>query len=78
MDKILKAYLRLLREASITHDNTGLCMEEEGIRCKLWFAKSPDLNTIQHMWGSLGRVIACRQPTSWTPHVLKLLLQEEW
>ncbi|GFX22319.1 transposable element Tcb2 transposase [Trichonephila clavipes] len=43
-----------------------------------WSACSPDMNPIDHVWDTLGRRVAGRQPPPQTFKELKRALLEEW
>ncbi|GFU62522.1 transposable element Tc3 transposase [Trichonephila clavipes] len=52
-------------------------LESEDIERMDWPARSPDLNTIKHVWDFLGRrLAACTLPPS-TIRELRLALQDE-
>ncbi|GFV61028.1 transposable element Tcb1 transposase [Trichonephila clavipes] len=51
--------------------------EEEIVRVE-WPACSPDLNPIEHVWDTLGRRVAGRQPPLQTLQELEIALLEEW
>ncbi|GFX20658.1 transposable element Tcb2 transposase [Trichonephila clavipes] len=50
----------------------------EGIVRMEWQTCSPDMNPIEHVWDSLGRRVAGRQPPPQTLQELERALLEEW
>ncbi|GFT82839.1 transposable element Tc1 transposase [Trichonephila clavipes] len=53
-------------------------LESEDIERMDWPARSPDLNTIEHVWHFLGRCLAARTLPPVTIRELRLALQDEW
>ncbi|GFV93797.1 transposable element Tcb2 transposase [Trichonephila clavipes] len=53
-------------------------LESEDIERMDWPARSPDLNTIEHVWDFLGRHLAARTLPPVTIRELRLALQDEW
>ncbi|GFU32159.1 transposable element Tcb2 transposase [Trichonephila clavipes] len=53
-------------------------LESEDIERMDWPARSPDLNTIEHVWDFLGRRLAARTLPPVTIRELRLALQDEW
>ncbi|GFY25793.1 transposable element Tc3 transposase [Trichonephila clavipes] len=53
-------------------------LESEDIERMDWPARSPDLNTIEHVWDLLGRRLAARTLPPVTIRELRLALQDEW
>ncbi|GFX10090.1 transposable element Tc3 transposase [Trichonephila clavipes] len=53
-------------------------LESEDIERMDWPARSPDLNTIEHVWDFLGRRLAARTLPPVTIQELRLALQDEW
>ncbi|UYV70798.1 hypothetical protein LAZ67_8000671 [Cordylochernes scorpioides] len=43
-----------------------------------WPARSPDLNSIEHVWDNLGRRISSLQPPPRNTHELETALTQEW
>ncbi|KAH0808281.1 hypothetical protein GEV33_014510 [Tenebrio molitor] len=43
-----------------------------------WPAKSPDMNTIEHVWDMLGKRVKARIPPPQTTQALQTMLLEEW
>ncbi|GFX24447.1 transposable element Tcb1 transposase [Trichonephila clavipes] len=54
------------------------CLQSEDITCMDWPAYSPDLNLIEHVWDTLGRRIAARQPNPTCLPELRRALLDEW
>ncbi|GFV06509.1 transposable element Tcb2 transposase [Trichonephila clavipes] len=86
-NEILLPYVRLFRGAMglqfLFMDDNAPChrtvaaeqlLESEDIEHMDWPARSPDLNTIEHVWDFLGRRLAA--PV--TIRELRLALQDEW
>ncbi|GFV40906.1 transposable element Tc3 transposase [Trichonephila clavipes] len=68
-------------------DDNALChrtvaaeqlLESEDIERMDWLALSPYLNSIEHVWGFLGRRLAARTLPPVTIRELRLALQDEW
>ncbi|GFX90769.1 transposable element Tcb2 transposase [Trichonephila clavipes] len=53
-------------------------LESEDIERMDWPARSPDLNSIEHVWDFLGRRLAARTLPPVTIQELRLALQDEW
>ncbi|GFV08242.1 transposable element Tcb2 transposase [Trichonephila clavipes] len=53
-------------------------LESEDIERMDWPARSPDLNTIEHVWDFLGRRLAARTLPPVTIRELRMALQDEW
>ncbi|GFV93889.1 transposable element Tcb2 transposase [Trichonephila clavipes] len=53
-------------------------LESEDIERMDWPARSPDLNTIEHVWEFLNRRLAARTLPPVTIRELRLALQDEW
>ncbi|GFU18169.1 transposable element Tc3 transposase [Trichonephila clavipes] len=53
-------------------------LESEDIERMDWPARSPDLNSIEHVWNFLGRRLAARTLPPVTIRELRLALQDEW
>ncbi|GFX28244.1 transposable element Tcb1 transposase [Trichonephila clavipes] len=53
-------------------------LQSENITRMDWSAYSPDLNPIEHVWDTLGRRIAARQPHSSCLPELRRALLDEW
>ncbi|GFW43373.1 transposable element Tcb2 transposase [Trichonephila clavipes] len=53
-------------------------LESEDIERMDWPARSPDLNSIEHVWDFLGRRLAARSLPPVTIRELRLALQDEW
>ncbi|GFW83742.1 transposable element Tcb2 transposase [Trichonephila clavipes] len=53
-------------------------LESEDIERMDWLARSPDLNTIEHVWDFLGRRLAARTLPPVTIPELRMTLQDEW
>ncbi|GFX67149.1 transposable element Tcb2 transposase [Trichonephila clavipes] len=53
-------------------------LESEDIERMDWPARSPDLNTIEHVWDFLGRRLATRTLPRVTIRELRLALQDKW
>ncbi|GFX07862.1 transposable element Tcb2 transposase [Trichonephila clavipes] len=51
---------------------------EEGIVRMEWPLRFPDMNPIEHVWDTLGRRVAGRQPPPQTLQELERALLEEW
>ncbi|GFX43835.1 transposable element Tcb2 transposase [Trichonephila clavipes] len=51
---------------------------EEGIVRMEWPACSPNMNPTEHVWDTLGRRVAVRQPPPQTLQELERDLLEEW
>ncbi|GFW74831.1 transposable element Tcb1 transposase [Trichonephila clavipes] len=54
------------------------CLQLEDITRMDWPAYSPDLNPIEHVWDTLGRRIAARQPPCTCLPELRRALLDEW
>ncbi|GFW28420.1 transposable element Tcb2 transposase [Trichonephila clavipes] len=90
-NEILLPYVRLFRGAVglqfLFMDDNAPChrtvaaeqlLESEDIERMDWPARSPDLNTIEHVWDFLGRRLAARTLPPVTIRELRLALQDEW
>ncbi|GFT99723.1 transposable element Tcb2 transposase [Trichonephila clavipes] len=90
-NEILLPYVRLFRGAMglqfLFMDDNAPChrtvtseqlLESEDIERMDWPARSPDLNTIEHVWDFLGRRLAARTLPPVTIRELRLALQDEW
>ncbi|GFW15350.1 transposable element Tc3 transposase [Trichonephila clavipes] len=90
-NEILLPYVRLFRGAKglqfLFMDDNAPChrtvaaeqlLESEDIERMNWPARSPDLNSIEHVWDFLGRRLAARTLPPITIRELRLALQEEW
>ncbi|GFU58623.1 transposable element Tcb2 transposase [Trichonephila clavipes] len=90
-NEILLPYVRLFRGAMglqfLFMDDNAPChrtvaaeqlLESEAIERMDWPARSPDLNTIEHVWDFLGRRLAARTLPPVTIRELRLALQDEW
>ncbi|GFV96010.1 transposable element Tc3 transposase [Trichonephila clavipes] len=90
-NEILLPYVRLFRGAMglqfLFMDDNAPChrtvaakqlLESEDIERMDWPARSPDLNTIEHVWDFLGRRLAARTLPPVTILELRLALQDEW
>ncbi|GBN69149.1 hypothetical protein AVEN_128502-1 [Araneus ventricosus] len=90
-DEILEPYVRLFRgavgpELILMDDNArphrallvDEFLESEDIRRMYWLARSPDLNSIEHVWDALGRAIGTRNPPPRTIQEMKTALMNEW
>ncbi|GFX46836.1 transposable element Tcb2 transposase [Trichonephila clavipes] len=90
-NEILLPYVRLFRGAMglqfLFMDDNAPChrtvaaeqlLESEDIERMDWPARSPDLNTIEHVWDFLGRRVAARTLPPVTFLELRLALQDEW
>ncbi|GFV68468.1 transposable element Tcb2 transposase [Trichonephila clavipes] len=90
-NEILLPYVRLFRGAMglqfLFMDDNAPChrtvaaeqlLESEDIERMDWLARSPDLNTIEHVWDFLGRRLAARTLPPVTIRELRLALQDEW
>ncbi|GFW06206.1 transposable element Tcb2 transposase [Trichonephila clavipes] len=88
---ILLPYVRLFRGAMglqfLFMDDNAPChrtvaaeqlLESEDIQRMVWPARSPDLNSIEHVWDILGRRLAARTLPPVTIRELRLALQDEW
>ena len=53
-------------------------MEEEGIECMEWPAKSPDLNPIENLWDQLGRKVSAHTVPNTTLAELSQFVLQEW
>ncbi|GFW76856.1 transposable element Tc3 transposase [Trichonephila clavipes] len=53
-------------------------LESEDIERMDWLARSPDLNSIEHVWDFLGRRLAARTLPPLTIRELRLTLKDEW
>ena len=53
-------------------------LEIEGITRMAWLAYLPDLNSIEHLWDSLGRAVSSGFPPPASLIQLKTALKEEW
>lgn len=51
-------------------------LKDNKIKVLDWVAQSPDLNPIEHLWGTLKRRVADRKPTNTAS--LKTVITEEW
>ncbi|GFW69814.1 transposable element Tcb2 transposase [Trichonephila clavipes] len=60
------------------HNLVEVFLFEEGIVRMEWPACSPDMNPIEHVWDTLGRRVAGRQPPPQTLQELERALLEEW
>ncbi|GFV36087.1 transposable element Tc3 transposase [Trichonephila clavipes] len=90
VNDILLPYVRLFRGAMglqfLFMDDNAPChrtvaaeqlLESEDIERMDWPARSPDLNTIEHVWDILGRRLAARTLPPVTIRELRLALQDE-
>ncbi|GFW11518.1 transposable element Tcb2 transposase [Trichonephila clavipes] len=90
-NEILLPYVRLFRGAMglqfLFMDNNAPChrtvaaeqlLESKGIERMDSPARSPDLNTIEHVWDFLGRRLAAPTLQPVTIRELRLALQDEW
>ncbi|GFX85336.1 transposable element Tcb2 transposase [Trichonephila clavipes] len=90
-NEILLPYVRLFRGTMCLQflfmDDNAPChrtvaakqhLESEDIERMDWPARSPDLNTIEHVWDFLGRRLADRTLPPVTIRELRLALQDEW
>ncbi|GFT10841.1 transposable element Tcb2 transposase [Trichonephila clavipes] len=90
-NEILLPYVRLFRGHMglqfLFMDDNAPChhtvaaeqlLESEHIERIDWPARSPDLNTIEHVWDFLGRRLAARTLPPVTIRELRLALQDEW
>ncbi|GFT74817.1 transposable element Tcb2 transposase [Trichonephila clavipes] len=90
-NEILLPYVRLFRGAMglqfLFMDDNAPChrtvaaeqlLESEDIERMDWPSRSPDLNTIEHVWDFLGRRLAPRTLPPVTIRELRLALQDEW
>ncbi|GFU55095.1 transposable element Tcb2 transposase [Trichonephila clavipes] len=90
-NEILLPYVRLFRGAMglqfLFTDHNAPChrtvaaeqlLESEDIERMDWLARSPDLNSIEHVWDFLGRHLAARTLPPVTIRELRLSLQDEW
>ncbi|GFU22669.1 transposable element Tcb2 transposase [Trichonephila clavipes] len=90
-NEILLPYVRLFRGAMglqfLFMDDNAPChrtvaaeqlLECEDIERMDWPARSPDLNSIEHVWDFLGRRLAARTLPPVTIRELRLALQDEW
>ncbi|GFT45043.1 transposable element Tc3 transposase [Trichonephila clavipes] len=90
-NEILLPYVRLFRGAMglqfLFMDDNAPChytvaaeqfLESEDIERMDWPARSPDLNSIEHVWDFLGRRLAARTLPPVTIRELRLALQDEW
>ncbi|GFV27836.1 transposable element Tc3 transposase [Trichonephila clavipes] len=90
-NEILLPYVRLFRGTMCLQflfmDDNAPChrtvaakqhLESEDIERMDWPARSPDLNTIEHVWDFLGRRLAARTLPPVTIRELRLALQDEW
>jgi transposase len=53
-------------------------LTETGITKMDWPAKSPDMNTIEHVWDMLDKRVKARIPPPQTTQALQTMLLEEW
>ncbi|GFU26647.1 transposable element Tc3 transposase [Trichonephila clavipes] len=91
-NEILLPYVRLFRGAIglqflFMDDNNAPChrtvaaekfLESEVIERMDWPARSPDLNSSEHVWDFLGRHLAARTLPPVTIREVRLALQNEW
>ncbi|GFS65787.1 transposable element Tc1 transposase [Trichonephila clavipes] len=90
-NEILLPYVRLFRGAMglqfLFMDDNAPChrtvvveqlLESEDIERIDWPARSPDLNTLEHVWDFLGRRIAARTLPPVMIRELRLALEDEW
>ncbi|GFX30920.1 transposable element Tc3 transposase [Trichonephila clavipes] len=88
-NEILLPYVRLFRGAMALQflfmDDNAPChrtvaaeqlLESEDIERMDWLARSPDLNTIEHVWDFLDRCLAARTLSPVTIRELRLALQD--
>ena len=60
--------------ARVSTDN----LEQNNINVLPWPSKSPDLNSIEHLWDQLDRRVSQQQPPYQTHYQLRQMLQQEW
>ncbi|GFT86715.1 transposable element Tcb2 transposase [Trichonephila clavipes] len=90
-NEILLSYVRLFRGAMglqfLFMDDNAPChrtvaaeqlLESEDIERMDWPARSPDVNTIEHVWDFLGRRLAARTLPPVKIQERRLALQDEW
>ncbi|GFV91949.1 transposable element Tcb1 transposase [Trichonephila clavipes] len=90
-NEILLPYVRVFRGAMglqfLFMDDNAPChrtvaaeklLDSEDIERMDWPARSPDLNTIEHVWDFVGRRLAARTLPPVTIRELRLALQDEW